>query len=139
MRGSGFRIMHALVCSSDGMVVGALSRALDGAGHRVTVCETGLELLGAVRIVAADLLILDLEAPGLNGLLLVSAVKELAPGLPIVAVSTRGEIRDARALSQRGVTCYTMAATPNGPAPPMLAELAQMGAGGAALGTRPAG
>jgi len=121
------------------MVVGALSRALDGAGHRVTVCETGLELLGAVRIVAADLLILDLEAPGLNGLLLVSAVKELAPGLPIVAVSTRGEIRDARALSQRGVTCYTMAATPNGPAPPMLAELAQMGAGGAALGTRPAG
>jgi two-component system response regulator PrrA len=123
----GSRSVHALVCTTDGVVVEAMRRALDDGGHRITVCENGLELLGAVRAVAADVLILDVEAPGLNGLLLVSALKELAPGLPIVAVSTRGEIRDARALSQRGVACYTMAATPDGPAPPLLAELAHVG------------
>src|SRR5574341_1070783 len=79
--------MHIIVCSRNAMVVSALSRAFDGHGHRLTVCESGLEVLGAVEVIAADLLIVDMETPGLNGLLLVSAVKELAPGLRIVAVS----------------------------------------------------
>ncbi len=130
--------MHALVCSNNTMVVGGLSRALEGDGDRVTVCDSGLEILGAVQVVAADLLILDVEVPGLNGLLLVSAVKELAPELPIVAVSVGSEMKDARALSQKGVNCYTLSSKPDGPAHPLLAALAQMRAG-AALGAGPAG
>ena len=81
--------MHVIVCSNNSVVVDAVSRAFDHNGHRLTACESGLEVLGAVGVVASDLVILNLETPGLSGLLLVSAVKELAPGLPIVAVSTK--------------------------------------------------
>ena len=102
--------MHVIVCSNNSVVVDAVSRAFDHNRHRLTVCESGLEVLGAVGVVASDLVILDLETPGLSGLLLVSAVKELAPGLPIVAVSTKPD-PDARAVSQKGVA---VAALPSG-------------------------
>lgn len=122
--------MHIIICSRDAMVVSALSRAFDHHGHRLTVCESGLAVLGAVEVIAADLLVMDMETPGLNGLLLVSAVKELAPALPIVAVSTRSEVTDVRALAQKGVTCATLPAGGDGAAHPFLAELAQAGGGG---------
>lgn len=122
--------MHIIVCSRNSVVVGTLTWAFDGHGHRLTVCESGLDVLGAVEVIAADLLIVDMETPGLNGLLLVSAVRELAPALPIVAVSTRSEVADARALAQRGVTCAPLPAGGDGAPPSFLNELAQAGAGG---------
>jgi len=120
--------MHVIACSKNAGVVSGLTQALDGQGHRLTVCESGMEALGAVEVVDPDLLILDMETPGLNGLLLVAAIKELAPGLPIVAVSTRSEA-DARALAQKGVACTTVPAGGDGAASPVLAALAQIGRG----------
>jgi hypothetical protein len=54
-----------------------------------------------------------------NGLLLVSAAQELAPGLPIVAVSTRAE-HDVRPLLQKGVRHVRLQ---GGMMPPLLGEL----------------
>jgi DNA-binding response OmpR family regulator len=101
--------MHVILCSSSRELVEAASRALDQDGSRLTVCESGMEVLGAVEVVDADLLVLDLETPGLNGLLIISAIKELSPGLSIVAVSTRPEV-DARAVSHKGVSYATLPA-----------------------------
>lgn len=121
-------MMHVIACSKNAGVVSGLAQALDRQGHRLTVCESGMEALGAVQVVDPDLLILDMETPGLNGLLLVAAIKELAPDLPIVAVSTRSEA-DARALAQKGVACTTLPAGGDGAASPVLAALAQLGRG----------
>ena len=99
--------MHVILCSSSRELVEAASRALDQDGSRLTVCESGLEVLGAVEVMDADLLVLDLETPGLNGLLIISAIKELSPGLSIVAVSTRPQV-DARAVSHKGVSYATL-------------------------------
>ncbi len=118
--------MHVIVCSKNTTVVGGLAEVLDAQGHRMTVCESGMETLGAVQVVDPDLLILDMEMPGLNGLLLVAAIKELAPDLPVVAVSPRSEA-DARALAQRGVACATLPAAGEGGAAPVLAALAEIG------------
>ncbi len=117
--------MHVIACSKRPIVVNALSQALDRQGYRLTVCESGLEILGAVEVVNPDLLILDMETPGLTGLLLVAAIKELAPELPIVAVSTRSEA-DARALCQQGVACATLPPGADGAAAPLLAALSQI-------------
>lgn len=116
--------MHILVCSKSQELVDAASRAFGFAGFRLTVCECGLEALGTVEVVDADLLILDLDTPGLDSLLIVAAIKELAPALPIVAVSTRPQV-DARAVSHKGVS-YVM--LPSGSVSAMqglLAGLAQ--------------
>jgi len=105
-------------------MVEAASRALDRDGYRLTVCESGMEALGAVGILEADLLILDLETPGLNGLLIIAAIKELAPELPIVAVSTTPQV-DARAVSHKGVLLATLPSGSNGGMQELLSRLVQ--------------
>jgi len=67
---------HIIVCSNNPVVVNAVSQALDHHGHRLTVCQRGLEVLGAVGVIASDLVILDLETPGLSVPLLISAINE---------------------------------------------------------------
>lgn len=117
--------MHIIVCSKNPVVVDAASQVFQDRQPRLTVCESGLEVLGAVEVVNADLLILDMQTPGLNGLLMVSAIRELAPRLPIVAVSERSE-RDARVLSHKGVTLATLPPGDNGTAQALAAVLGRV-------------
>ena len=107
-------------------MVGAASRAFERNGYRLTLCESGMEALGAVGILEADLLILDLETPGLNALLMIGAIKELAPELSIVAVSTTPQV-DARAVSHKGVLFATFSFGSNGGLQELLVGLAQNG------------
>jgi CheY-like chemotaxis protein len=115
--------MHVILCTNGGEVTEAIRTTLERSAGRLTVCESGLELLAAAGTLAADLVVLDLETPGLNGLLLVSAVQELAPGLPIVAVST-GSQQDVRPLLQKGVRYLRLS---RGILQPLLAELSRRG------------
>jgi CheY-like chemotaxis protein len=92
----------------------------------VTVCESGLEVLGAVRVVDADLLVLDMQTPGLPGPLLVSAIRELAQGLPILAVSAEPE-EDARTFSHEGVSFARLPSESGADAQALVATLAQIG------------
>lgn len=123
--------MHVIVCSNSRDLVEAASRAFERDESRLTVCESGLEVLGAVEVLDADLLILDLETPGLNGLLMISAIKQLAPAILIVAVSTKPQV-DARAVSHKGVSYARLPSGPNGGALALMAGLAEFGRSGLA-------
>lgn len=116
--------MHVMLCSNNADLVDAASRVFSKEGYRLTVCECGLEALGAVEVMDADLLILDLDTPGLDGLLIVAAVKELSPTLPIVAVSTKPQV-DARVVSHKGVSYATIPSGSAGAMQLLLAGLAQ--------------
>ena len=105
-------------------MVEAASRAFEQDGYRLTLCESGMEALGAGGILEADLLILDLETPGLNGLLMIGAIKELAPELSIVAVSTTPQV-DARAVSHKGVLFAALPSGSNGGLQELLSGLVQ--------------
>jgi CheY-like chemotaxis protein len=117
---------HIIVCSKNPLLLDAATRTFDSARFRLTICESGLEALGAVEVVNADLLILDMQTPGLNCLLLIAAARELAPELPIVAVSTRPQ-EDARAISQRGVWFETLPSGPDVGAQTLSISLAAIG------------
>lgn len=116
--------MHIIVCSSRQEIVEAASGAFERDGYRLTLCESGMEALGAVGILEADLLILDMETPGLNALLMIGAIKELAPELSIVAVSTTPQV-DARAVSHKGVLFATLPSGSNGGLQDLLSGLVQ--------------
>lgn len=90
----------------------------------MTVCESGLEVLGAVEVVDADLLVMDMQTPGLNALLIISAIRELAPSLPILAVSAKPD-EDARTFSHKGVSFARLPSGPNGEARALVAALAR--------------
>ncbi len=95
--------MHIIVCSRDSTIAESVVAAFGSKDPHVTVCESGLEVLGAVGLVEADLLILDMQTAGLNGMLITSAVRELSPSLPVLAMRAKPE--EAKILSQRGVSC----------------------------------
>lgn len=116
--------MHVMLCSNNGDLVDAASRVYGRAGFRLTVCECGLQTLAVAEVVDADLLIVDLETPGLDCLLMLAAIKELAPSLPIVAVSTRPQI-DARVVSHKGISYVTLPSDSAGATEALLAGLAQ--------------
>lgn len=126
--------MHFILCSDNPVMRELVQRSIAGPGDRLTVCESGMELLAAVKALVSDLVIMDLESHGLGGLLLASAVQELAPTMRIVAVSMRSEI-DARPLVQRGIPYVRLGPSENGSAQALLAELA--GRSGVALGATP--
>jgi CheY-like chemotaxis protein len=94
--------MHIIVCSDNKAVRRSVAEQTAEPEARLTLCDSGMELLAAVRTLHADLVIMDLGMHGLGGLLLASAVEELAPGLPILAVSAARDV-DARAVIQKGI------------------------------------
>ena len=113
-----------IVCTNNPTVVEAVSGVLDHYGPGLMVCRSSLEVLAAVRVVDVDIVILDLETPGLNGLLLISAIRELAPGLRVVVVSTKRHL-DARAVSSTGVSYVPLNVHPDG-AEVLWTELARV-------------
>jgi CheY-like chemotaxis protein len=94
--------MHIILCSDNPATRQIVHGSIDGAGQHWTTCESGMELLAAVGTLAADIVVLDLGTHGMGGPLLASAVRELAPDLPIVAVSASGSA-DARPVLQQGI------------------------------------
>jgi CheY-like chemotaxis protein len=126
--------MHIILCSDNPVMREVVQQSFAERVDRLTVCESGMELLAAVKALVADLVILDLESHGLGGLLLASAVQELAPGLRIVAVSLRAEV-DTRPLMQRGVPYVRLGVDGDAGGRAFLAGLA--GRSGAVLGASP--
>jgi CheY-like chemotaxis protein len=98
---------HLILYTDNPAVVRIADAAFDEPDQRLTVCESGMELLAAVRALAADAVVLDLDVHGLSGTLLASAIEELAPELPIVAVTVRPDM-DARPILQRGIPCLVL-------------------------------
>jgi PAS domain S-box-containing protein len=96
--GSG---QHVL-CVDDDPVVGlTLQLQLEHLGYRVTRIDDAQAALAAVRAApqAFDLVITDHNMPGLSGLGLAQALRELAPALPVIITS--GYVTDA--LRQRAL------------------------------------
>ena len=115
--------MHIILCSDNSNVREVVARHLGTRDDRLSLCDSGMELLAAVRALDADLVILDLGMHGLGGLLLVSAVQELAPGLPILAVSATADV-DARPVVQRGIPHMVLGPDRDGDVEALLAQLA---------------
>lgn len=127
--------MHIILCSDSAAVREAVADRFGTGVNRLTVCDSGMELLAAVRTLAADLVVLDLGTHGLGGLLLVSAVEQLAPGLPILAVSAGADV-DARPVVQKGIPHVVLGAEQNGEMHTLLAQLTGPRATALGAGTR---
>ena len=67
-----------------------MGRILTTAGHEVILAENGAEATRRWRELGADLVILDVFMPEMDGLETVAALRAHAPRLPIIAMSGRG-------------------------------------------------
>ena len=78
-----------LLAEDDGAVAEPLSRALEREGHSVTVCADGPATLHAALSGGAQLLVLDLGLPGMDGLEVCRQLRAAHSPLPVLLLSAR--------------------------------------------------
>lgn len=108
MLNSGDRTV-AVVDDDESMCV-YLSETLNAGGYECRSFPTGVAALGwlAAGEEHVDLLLSDVNMPGMNGLDLLRTVKAVAPGLPFILVSGVCDLPIARSALQAGATDYLL-------------------------------
>ncbi len=87
---------HILVVEDDADIAALIAHYLEKAGHRVDRVTSGSDVLPRLRKAAADLVILDLMLPGMDGLLVCQAMRDdpSIAAIPIIMLTARGEESD---------------------------------------------
>ncbi len=79
---------HVLVVDDSSIARTSLKVVLEGAGHRVTEASSGTSALAKIACEVPDLLITDLNMPGMDGLSLVERLNDLDTRCPVLVVTT---------------------------------------------------
>lgn len=98
--------MHILLVEDDADMSKALSRALERRGFEVTCCFDGITALSRIKDTVGDLVILDLNIPGLDGLHLLQRIRAQAIGTPVIVLTARGAVGDRVAGLNAGADDY---------------------------------
>jgi DNA-binding NarL/FixJ family response regulator len=99
--------VKVLIADDHPLVRDALARTVQQLAAQVLVCETG-DLEGLLRLAAqgdADLALVDLNMPGMDGVAGLRRLREVAPTLPVVVASGQEDaatIRDVLAAGAAG-------------------------------------
>jgi len=85
-----------LVVEDDSDIAALIAHYLERNGHRVDRLISGSEVLPRLRQTAADLVILDLMLPGMDGLIVVQAMRAdpALAKIPVIMLTARGEESD---------------------------------------------
>ena len=79
--------MHVLVVEDDPDMLSLIKAGLETASHEVTTCRTAERALEVVRGQAFDLLLLDVELPGRDGLSVLQEVRQRKSHVPVIIIT----------------------------------------------------
>jgi len=97
---------HVLVVDDDAPIAAALRRALEYAGHRVTVAGDGPGALAVAARERPDVVVLDVMLPGLDGLAVCRRLREQAHDVLILMLTARDATPDRVAGLDAGADDY---------------------------------
>src|SRR5262245_15002272 len=84
--------MHTvLVVDDEESVRYSFRKTLREPGYRVLGAADGPEALAAVRSEPPDLVILDIQMPGMSGLEVLERLKRIAPHIPVLVITAHGD------------------------------------------------
>lgn len=87
VQGTGAQMVRILLADDDATVRELAQRALSGEGHDVVAVSDGLEAMDQLKVQAFDLVISDLDMPGLDGMGLAAKVISGLSGAKILLIS----------------------------------------------------
>lgn len=101
-------MIKLLIADDHAIVRGGLKQLFDLSAdlHVAGEAVNGAEVLDAVRTQPFDVLLLDLNMPGISGTDLIQRVKAHCPGLPILVLSMHNEPQVAERVLKAGATGY---------------------------------
>jgi len=102
------RLSQILVVEDDPDIAELIGRYLEKAGHQVTRMSSGTMVMSHLRSAGADLVILDLMLPGMDGLLVCQAMRNdtSTADVPVIMLTARGEEADRIAGLELGADDY---------------------------------
>jgi two-component system response regulator GlrR len=103
MTGAGARV---LLVDDDADLLRLLSMRLTAAGYRVDAVESAEAALDQLALARPQLVISDVQLPGLDGLALFDRIRARHPALPVILLTAHGTIPDAVQATARGVFTY---------------------------------
>jgi len=130
---------HILVVEDDPDIAELLVHYLARAGHTTDRLSSGSEVLARLRDRPADLVVLDLMLPGMDGMAVCDVLRRdtSTSHLPIIMLTARGDEADRVAGLERGADDYvTKPFSPRELVARVAARLRRPGAPGAAEGKR---
>ncbi|NQZ97581.1 MAG: response regulator, partial [Myxococcales bacterium] len=77
---------NILVVDDEELYRRALERILTRVGHTVSLARDATEALVALAEQPVDLVLADIQMPGINGLELVRQIHDLAPDVPCIVI-----------------------------------------------------
>ena len=83
-RGEGFRVKHVLVADDDRRFRESIRDYLYARGYSASVAEDGKTAVEALNAAEYDLLITDLDMPGINGFALLNYATKRRPRMPTI-------------------------------------------------------
>ena len=98
--------MRILLVEDEEKVARFVARGLKSERYVVDIAATGDRGLDDVRACAYDLIILDLNLPGLSGGELLKHIRKLHPHVPVLILSARDHVDDKVAIFEDGADDY---------------------------------
>jgi len=96
------RLRHIVVVDDEPNIGRSLRLTLEGAGYRVTVCESAARFQAERHKGRVDLYLIDLRLADGNGIDLLQSLRQSDDATPVVMISGHGTIRDAVDATQSG-------------------------------------
>ncbi len=101
---------HILIVDDDLNLLRSMEFILEAAGFQVSTGRKGREVLERIKGAAyhppLDLLITDIQMPGMTGVRLIAEVQRMNPSIPTMAITAYGDQKVRRELIRRGCRHY---------------------------------
>lgn len=95
-----------LVVDDDADLLRLLSMRLGAAGYKVTAVGSAEAALQQLALARPQLVLSDVQLPGMDGLTLFDTIRARHPSLPVILLTAHGTIPDAVEATRRGVFTY---------------------------------
>ena len=89
-------MFHILIAEDDSELNQLFQHVLRRSGYEATGVENGVQALGALDSAYYDLIISDVMMPGMDGLELVSALRESGNNIPVLMITAKDAFDDMR-------------------------------------------
>lgn len=86
---------RVLVADDERSICDAFGLLLAAEGHTPLIASTGEEAVRLARESRPELAFVDMRMPGMDGLAVLKAIKEISPGLPVVVMTAYGTLDTA--------------------------------------------
>jgi len=100
--------MHIMVVDDERIIRESFFHWFQKSGHTVSTAASGEDALKQLEKTPFDLLFVDIKMPGMDGIELLSAVKEIYPETMVVIITAYGSIESAVEAMKFGATDYLL-------------------------------